>query len=348
MLRARAEVTLSAPLPFDPDPVLDEDAIGRAAHLLAKAECPVIFVGGGALDAADEVRALAERLAAPVVSYRRGKGVLDERHPLAHMLPAGHALRSGPMWCSRSARGCRCSSAAGAPTTSSAHQGRHRPRGARPHQEARDRHRRRRRGGAGADRRASASARAHARGSARREPRAQGALGGRGVGRLAPQRTSCAPSARCCPTTASWSRSSPKSAMRPARSTKRASRARSFPPATGHARLGVATALGVKHALGDTPVVRSMVTAASCSTCRSCRLRCATASPSSWSCSTTAPTAMCATCRRTCTAIASSAPTSPIPTSCGSPRASASPPPHTTPEGLRRALEQSSAQNEPR
>ena len=92
MLRARAEVTLSAPLPFDPDPVLDEDAIGRAAHLLAKAECPVIFVGGGALDAADEVRALAERLTAPVVSYRRGKGVLDERHPLAHMLPAGHAL----------------------------------------------------------------------------------------------------------------------------------------------------------------------------------------------------------------------------------------------------------------
>ena len=52
----------------------------------------MIFVGGGALDAADEVRALAERLTAPVVSYRRGKGVLDERHPLAHMLPGGHAL----------------------------------------------------------------------------------------------------------------------------------------------------------------------------------------------------------------------------------------------------------------
>src|SRR5262245_4620184 len=61
MLRARADVPLSAPLPPDPEPPLDEDAIGRAADLLARAECPVIFVGGGALDAAGEVRVLAER-----------------------------------------------------------------------------------------------------------------------------------------------------------------------------------------------------------------------------------------------------------------------------------------------
>jgi acetolactate synthase-1/2/3 large subunit len=52
----------------------------------------VIFVGGGANEAAAEVRALAERLTAPVVAYRRGKGVLDERHPLSHTLPGGHAL----------------------------------------------------------------------------------------------------------------------------------------------------------------------------------------------------------------------------------------------------------------
>src|SRR4029077_11659048 len=37
---------------------------------------------------------LAERLGAPVVSYRRGRGVLDDRHPLAHALPGGHALRA--------------------------------------------------------------------------------------------------------------------------------------------------------------------------------------------------------------------------------------------------------------
>ena len=92
MLAARAEVRMSSPLPLDADPPLDEDAIERAADVLAKAECPVIFVGGGALDAAAEVRALAERLGAPVVSYRRGRGVLDDRHPLSHALPGGHAL----------------------------------------------------------------------------------------------------------------------------------------------------------------------------------------------------------------------------------------------------------------
>src|SRR5262245_14680040 len=92
MLHAHAEHELAAPLPHDTSPGLDEDAIERAADLLAKAECPVIFVGGGALDAAEQVRTLAERLSAPVVSYRRGRGVLDDRHPLSHSLPGGHAL----------------------------------------------------------------------------------------------------------------------------------------------------------------------------------------------------------------------------------------------------------------
>jgi acetolactate synthase I/II/III large subunit len=92
MLQARAEVELSAPLPLDPAPALDEDAIARAADLLAKAEHPVIFVGGGAIGASNEVRALAERLTAPVVAYRRGRGVLDDRHPLAHALPGGNVL----------------------------------------------------------------------------------------------------------------------------------------------------------------------------------------------------------------------------------------------------------------
>jgi acetolactate synthase I/II/III large subunit len=92
MLAARAEVELQPPLPLDGAVPLDEGAIAHAADLLAKAEYPVIFVGGGALDAADEVRALAERLGAPVVSYRRGRGVLDDRHPLSQLLPGGHAL----------------------------------------------------------------------------------------------------------------------------------------------------------------------------------------------------------------------------------------------------------------
>ncbi|MBV8533993.1 MAG: TPP-binding protein, partial [Alphaproteobacteria bacterium] len=60
--------------------------------LLEKAERPLIFVGSGALDAAAEVRAIAEHLQAPVISYRLGRGVLDDRHLLSHNITAGHKL----------------------------------------------------------------------------------------------------------------------------------------------------------------------------------------------------------------------------------------------------------------
>jgi acetolactate synthase-1/2/3 large subunit len=92
MLAAKAEVTLAAPLAPEPPAPLDEDAIAQAAQMLAAAACPLIFVGGGALDASREVQALAERLTAPVVGFRRGRGVLDNRHPLSLPLPGGHAL----------------------------------------------------------------------------------------------------------------------------------------------------------------------------------------------------------------------------------------------------------------
>jgi acetolactate synthase-1/2/3 large subunit len=92
MLAKQEEVELVAPLPAEPPAPLDEDAIAVAAAALDAAECPLIFVGGGALDASAEIRALAERLAAPVIGYRRGKGVLDNRHVLSHALPGGHAL----------------------------------------------------------------------------------------------------------------------------------------------------------------------------------------------------------------------------------------------------------------
>ena len=63
VLAAKAEVNLMVQFAAEPEPPLDDDAIARAAQLLAKAEHPVIFIGGGANDAAAEVRALAERLA---------------------------------------------------------------------------------------------------------------------------------------------------------------------------------------------------------------------------------------------------------------------------------------------
>ena len=51
---AKAEVALIAPMPPEPAPALDEDAIAQAAAALDAAECPLIFVGGGALDASAE------------------------------------------------------------------------------------------------------------------------------------------------------------------------------------------------------------------------------------------------------------------------------------------------------
>ena len=70
---------------------LDEDAIERAAALLSRAARPLIFVGGGAQDFASPLRELAEKLGAPVVAHRMGKGILDGRHS-SQNLTAGHAL----------------------------------------------------------------------------------------------------------------------------------------------------------------------------------------------------------------------------------------------------------------
>jgi acetolactate synthase I/II/III large subunit len=48
--------------------------------------------GGGAQDAAEEVTALSAMLQAPVLGYRRGRGVLDSRDPLSVTLPLGRDL----------------------------------------------------------------------------------------------------------------------------------------------------------------------------------------------------------------------------------------------------------------
>jgi acetolactate synthase-1/2/3 large subunit len=91
ILQARADIDPAAPLP-PLEQRLDEDAIERAAKLLEKAQRPLIFLGGGALDASKEVKALAERLGAPVAAYRRGKGIMDDRHPLTQVMTGAHAM----------------------------------------------------------------------------------------------------------------------------------------------------------------------------------------------------------------------------------------------------------------
>jgi acetolactate synthase I/II/III large subunit len=87
-----ASVPAIAPAPSPAQPPIDEDAVRDAAKRLATAKRPLIVAGGGAQDAADEVTALSRLLQAPVLAYRRGRGVLDSRDPLSVTLPLGREL----------------------------------------------------------------------------------------------------------------------------------------------------------------------------------------------------------------------------------------------------------------
>jgi acetolactate synthase I/II/III large subunit len=77
--------------PREPPP-LDEGRVRAAARLLLAARRPLIVIGGGALDAGAELLAVAERLQAPVMAKRKGKGVVPGDHYLSQNLPAGHRL----------------------------------------------------------------------------------------------------------------------------------------------------------------------------------------------------------------------------------------------------------------
>jgi thiamine pyrophosphate-dependent acetolactate synthase large subunit-like protein len=75
-----------------PTPALDE----AAARLIA-AERPLIWAGTGARDAGDEVRRLAERLGAPVITTYGAAGLLPPSHPCLVGLPA-HVEPAGALW----------------------------------------------------------------------------------------------------------------------------------------------------------------------------------------------------------------------------------------------------------
>jgi acetolactate synthase I/II/III large subunit len=71
-------------------------ALDEAAALLAGARRPIILAGGGAIEAAPELRALAERLQAPVALTINAKGLLPRGHALSigstQSLPATRAM----------------------------------------------------------------------------------------------------------------------------------------------------------------------------------------------------------------------------------------------------------------
>lgn len=81
-------VSLLAPV----HPPIDEEQVKRAIELLAGAKNPLIIVGGGAIDAGPILLKLAEKLQAPVVSKRHGRGIVSDRHYLSHTIPVGHRL----------------------------------------------------------------------------------------------------------------------------------------------------------------------------------------------------------------------------------------------------------------
>lgn len=65
-------------------PTIDDDTAERIVEMLASAERPVIYAGGGVLSsrASAELEALAEALEVPVAHSLMGKGCLSDTHPL--------------------------------------------------------------------------------------------------------------------------------------------------------------------------------------------------------------------------------------------------------------------------
>jgi acetolactate synthase-1/2/3 large subunit len=85
--------------PLPPAPVerrgADAEGVSRAAELLAGAQRPVIWAGGGVnISGANEaLRRVAEQLSAPVIVTPDGKGAIPEDHPLS----LGNSSGEGPV-----------------------------------------------------------------------------------------------------------------------------------------------------------------------------------------------------------------------------------------------------------
>ncbi len=92
MMGTEAEVTLPRPPASYDKPPVDLDLLAEAAKILGKAKRPLIVVGSGALEAGEQVLAIAEALQAPVLSKRSGKGIVSAHHYLHANSPMGHAL----------------------------------------------------------------------------------------------------------------------------------------------------------------------------------------------------------------------------------------------------------------
>ncbi|HYV14787.1 MAG TPA: biosynthetic-type acetolactate synthase large subunit [Conexibacter sp.] len=95
-----AEVDFALPAPRDlpgwsPPAAVDEAAVAAVARAVEGAERPVLYAGGGVVnaDASGELVALAERAGIPVVTTLMAKGAIPESHALFLGWPGMHGAR---------------------------------------------------------------------------------------------------------------------------------------------------------------------------------------------------------------------------------------------------------------
>src|SRR5204862_1277376 len=92
----RAEVGPAKPFELFPAPKPDPDRIKAAAALVKGSKAPMIFVGSGAIHAAEEILELAEMIDAPVVAFRSGRGIVSNAHELGLTMAAAYRLWPDP------------------------------------------------------------------------------------------------------------------------------------------------------------------------------------------------------------------------------------------------------------
>src|SRR5580698_9519588 len=88
----RTEIGAAKPLAPLPAPLPDTERVKDAAALVADSKAPMIFVGAGAIHAADEILELAELIDAPVVAFRSGRGIVSNAHELGLTMAAAYKL----------------------------------------------------------------------------------------------------------------------------------------------------------------------------------------------------------------------------------------------------------------
>jgi len=81
VLAAKGEVAFGDRRAADPSPPVDLRAIDEAVALIRAAQRPMIMIGSGAMNIGADVLELAQRIQAPIVSFRSGRGAVSDESP---------------------------------------------------------------------------------------------------------------------------------------------------------------------------------------------------------------------------------------------------------------------------